>query len=327
MKTTDEIFNQVKSEYDSQRIENQGKLKSIREDIYIHNPKLRVIDEKIQRCNINLCKEVLSGRSGDDIMKNIQSLLDEKKSYMHENKIKKLENYLDYKCSLCQDTGIVENEEKIDKYCTCFKNRLVSLTFENSNIAQIFEDTDFANFNEDIFDDKDTDKISQRLNILAIKEMSQGFVENFEDKKMKSLLFYGNTGTGKTYMAICIGKEIIRRGYTLLYVSSVELFEKLGIYTFSSDKKETQEKIFHDFVYESDLLIIDDLGTEITNLFVISKLNDIVNMRMQKRLKTIISTNYPPEKIDQVYDRRIYSRLEESYDFYKFIGEDLRMRG
>ena len=134
---------------------------------------------------------------------------------------------------------------------------------------------------------------------------------------------------GKTYMSNCIANELLNKGKTVLYQTAPVLLETVINDKMTKNKTQTQ-KDFYKNVLESDLLIIDDLGTEFLNSMLLSELFTIINTRLlnlnSKVTKTIISTNLNIEEIFRRYEERIGSRIAGFYDIYYFFGDDLRMK-
>ena len=133
---------------------------------------------------------------------------------------------------------------------------------------------------------------------------------------------------GKTFMSNCIANEILKKGKTVLYQTAPVLLESVIEYKMSKSKN-TLENIY-DSVLNTDLLIIDDLGTETLNSLKLSELFTIINTRIlnlnNKITKTIISTNLNINDIFNHYEERIGSRIAGYYDIYYFFGDDLRFR-
>jgi DNA replication protein len=160
-----------------------------------------------------------------------------------------------------------------------------------------------------------------------LKQISYDFIENFGNKDQKSLLFYGPPGLGKTFLCTSIAKALMDNSKTVLYYSSSELFNRLSDYTFSRETfLKTSSKEIHDLIMDTQLLIIDDLGSEMTNSFVINQLFNILNLREMHARKLIISTNLTPKELNEVYGDRIFSRMVMHFDFYKFYGSDIRWK-
>ena len=138
-----------------------------------------------------------------------------------------------------------------------------------------------------------------------------------------NLLIYGNTGVGKTFLTHCIAKEALDRSFSVLYFSTLDLFDILSKAVF--DRSEAGSS-YEQMILVCDLLIIDDLGTELTNSFVASRLFFVINERIAHKRSTIISTNLTLEEFSVAYTERIFSRLMSHYTALKLIGEDIRIQ-
>ena len=139
----------------------------------------------------------------------------------------------------------------------------------------------------------------------------------------KNLLFSGATGLGKTFLSACIAGEVADRGFSVRYESAAHLFDKLEKAKFSGDPQAQEES---EKLKQCDLLIIDDLGTEMLNQFVKSALYLLINDRILDRKATIISTNLSSDQITERYTPQIASRLLGAYQRVAFVGEDIRLK-
>jgi DNA replication protein DnaC len=138
----------------------------------------------------------------------------------------------------------------------------------------------------------------------------------------ESLLFIGATGLGKTFLSACVARAVADRGYSVVYDSAQHIFGEFETAKFASrgDEGEARVKKY----LECDLLILDDLGTEMTTQFVISALYRIVNTRLMEQRPTLVSTNVPVADLETRYSPQIASRLLGTYAVYKFVGNDVR---
>ena len=229
-------------------------------------------------------------------------------------------DYLDLQadCPLCHDTGFIGNEK-----CTCFRQKELALLHAQSHLEDVFAEDTFAHFDLSYYSDMpDSSGSSPRADALHALETAQDFVRTFGEGSAENLCFYGNVGVGKTFLTHCIAGDLLKRGFSVLYQPSYELFESLGSYTFSSGR---EEKALHDAVFSCDLLIIDDLGTELTNAFVASQLFLIMNDRALQKKSTVLSTNIPPEAFADTFSERVSSRLLGSYKLIRLSGTDIRI--
>ena len=138
-----------------------------------------------------------------------------------------------------------------------------------------------------------------------------------------NLFLCGNTGVGKSFLSHCIMKEALDRSYSALYFTAGELFDLLADARFG----RSQESLTRELpVYECDLLVIDDLGTELTNSFVAVQLFRLLNDRILRKRSTIISTNLTLNELSGIYTERVFSRITSHYTIIKLIGEDIRIQ-
>jgi DNA replication protein DnaC len=193
----------------------------------------------------------------------------------------------------------------------------------------------FDTFKTEYYSDEKTDgrQFTPYKNICSVLDKLHIFIDRFEqgfaesdDKRINSvkpnLLFYGETGLGKTFLTNCVAKELLDRGHSVLYLSSNDLFENLiGQYVMN---KATELEDLYKLVYNCELLIIDDLGTELTNSFVCSQLFEIINKRALSESSTIISTNLDMDRLSTNYSQRVVSRLIENYSIFNIYGKNIR---
>ena len=193
----------------------------------------------------------------------------------------------------------------------------ISLIYEQSHIKELLETDNFDHLSYEFYQGEDLTRFTN-----AVKEC-QNFVKNF-NSDYHNLFFYGTVGTGKSFLSSCIAKELIEQGKLVIYFSSAQLFETLSRSTFDRNSEEAASGIYED-IYECDLLIIDDLGTELTNAFVSSQLFSCLNNRHLRRKSTIITTNLSLEELRDRYSDRIFSRITSNYGMCKLTGHDIRI--
>ena len=140
-----------------------------------------------------------------------------------------------------------------------------------------------------------------------------------------NLLLTGQPGLGKTFLSACIARVVSEKGYSVVYDTAGHVFERFEARKFSREEDgQAAEDV--DRILQCDLLILDDLGTEMTTSFVQSALYQLVNGRMIAGRSTIISTNLAPEELGQRYGAAILSRIEGGYEILPFFGEDIRRK-
>lgn len=240
---------------------------------------------------------------------------------MKRHGIKEIDFEPDWSCILCEDRGVLSD----GTHCSCFKQQLISEAYQMSNLSGVLEKENFDTFRLDIFsaDKVPGESYSQRENMRNIYHECMEFVSTFDAPGESNLLFYGPTGLGKTFMANCIAKALLDQGKIVIYQTASKLFDLLGTYYFKQIGWDQDPHVV-DRLMTCDLLIIDDLGTELTNAFTASQLFQIVNDRQLAGYRTIISTNLQNKDLVDVYDDRTCSRLVAYYNFVKFFGKDIR---
>ena len=148
------------------------------------------------------------------------------------------------------------------------------------------------------------------------------FVDTFADE-FRNLFLYGDTGVGKTFLSNCIAKELIDKSFSVIYLTAHEFFDTMAKGKFERD--DTAEEMC-EHIFDCDLLIIDDLGTELPNSFTVSQLFLCLNERLLRRKSTIISTNLSLESLVEIYSERTFSRITSNYTMLKLTGDDIRIK-
>ena len=229
------------------------------------------------------------------------------------------ENYneIKYVCEKCKDTGFIENEK-----CSCLKEKLRIDGYERSNLGNLIKNQNFETFDFSLYGKEKNSSGHSPLDYIKVAyNEAKKFCEEF--KTTKNILFYGNTGLGKTYLSCCIAKEIIDAGYIVRFMSASRLFSVYDDYKFKRGNEEENKRIT-DEAYSCDLLILDDLGTEFFTQNSLSFLYDLMNERIIKGKKMIITTTLSIDELASKYTQRFISRLYESFKSIKLEGENIR---
>lgn len=329
-----DIYRAIQREYDlkRQRILNEALQK--KETLYKKLPKYKELEDKKNEIAIDFARDIMSS---DSIKREIAEENLELKLKEIDDSIYKLlnQNGYDlkdlepkYECKVCQDTGLVTTKNGV-KQCSCFTQKIVNVTYKQNNMLNLDEENfntfDIAYFSKIADKEKYGSDKSPLENIKQIKAISEKFCENIENKEQKNLLFIGNTGTGKTFLSSCIAKRAIENGYTVLYQTAPILMDMVVESKFAT-QKDSELKEQYERVFNVDLLIIDDLGTETMNNLKFTELFNILNTRLLKNKKTIISTNLMLPELANEYDERVISRLIGNYIICKFFGDDIRLK-
>lgn len=294
-----------------------------REEIYQLLPRIKEIDGELKQQGVSLAKLVMQGGSVREVQDRIERLTREKKAILVDRRYP--EDYLElrYNCDLCKDTG-----EFRGKMCNCKKNMLISKSYEMSSIEKLLGKENFESFDLRLFrpNRNANEPLSPREWMEHLKNGALKFAEGFSGEDSGNILYYGPVGSGKTFLSNCIAKRILDRGYSVLYQSAPALIAFISEYTFavSEDKKAWRSKF--DFLYDADLLILDDLGTEPMTSMNVSYVFDLLNRRLVAGKSMIVSTNLDLEEIKRTYDNRIFSRVWGNFDVFHVYGDDIRIR-
>ncbi len=219
-------------------------------------------------------------------------------------------------CPKCGGTGYVGAQ-----MCECLKE--LCRQEQKKELAALFGSESFDRFRLDLYPAQYDERLktSPRTLMERTYRDTLGYAQNFTCAS-PSLLFVGATGLGKTYLSACIARAVADRGYSVSYAPVAELLA-----AFEADKFRPQPDVSRTADYfSSDLLILDDLGTEMTTQFAVSALYQLLNSRLLENRPTIVSTNLPLGDIAPRYSAQIYSRLLGAYRLYKFYGDDIRFK-
>ncbi len=307
-------YEEILREYDRIQARNRQLLAERRDEVLAKVPDYNEAEQRIASRSVEYGKLYVSGQisSLEEYRKERARLSAEKESLLTSAGFPA--DYLEpiYDCPACKDTGYIDGRR-----CTCLEKRTVSLLYSQSNLSKLLSTENFSTLSYDYYQGKDLENFRKAV------ESSLSFIKHF-DEEYQNLLFYGEVGTGKTFLSNCIAYEMLNSGYSVIYFSAIGLFDLLSRYSFGTGQKEMLYKT-HEDLYNCDLVIVDDLGTEITNSFVNSCLFSLLNERHMRKKPTIISTNLSLEELKTRYSERIFSRLTNQFTFRKLSGSDIRM--
>lgn len=307
--------------YDKLREDEAKALKLRKAEISEKYPEIIELDNKIQRLSLQMAVSVLKSNDGEktlnDFRETITDLRIKKCEMLVERGYDPEYLNLHYHCNKCKDTGFISNIK-----CSCYKQKLIKLYYKNSELENTIKFNNFNNFDLSLFSNHKLgdEKFSPRKNMENnLEYILKDYIPNFS-RISTNLLFYGNPGSGKTYLSYCIAKAILDAGYLVIYKTSDELIKNLRDIRFNNDS--TLESL----LLECDLLIIDDLGAEHLSEFSITELFNIINKRILTNKKMLISTNLTLPGITKQYSERIASRLIGEFKLCKFYSDDIRIK-
>lgn len=320
-------YQKIMYEYDNIKMKHQRILDRRYNEIAEKIPEFEEIEQKIiqisvAQARLGLLEPDTADDSAADYAEQKQKLLQKKAALLQANGYPADYLTLSYDCPDCEDTGFTGG-----KPCHCLKQREISMLYQSSNLMEILETENFGTFNEKYYDDTKTDanlSLTARQNILKVRDICLDYIRHFDDS-YDNLIFYGPTGAGKTFLTHCIAKQLLDTSHTVVYLTSLQLFDILEENKFSKDDTYiTDEKV--SYILKCELLIIDDLGTELVNSFTASQLYYLIEERHLNKRSTIISTNLSFHELRDRYSERIFSRFTGYYNFFMIIGDDIRIK-
>lgn len=315
-------YDEIMRGYQNRQLRNRHLTQERLDKIYAKVPQLKSINEQIASVSVEAARKKLDDDqlSYQLLKKKIEDLRKEKASILHHNGFDESTFEPVYTCKDCKDTGYINGEK-----CHCFKQEVINVVYSQSNIKNILSRENFGTFTYEYYSNEDinpTTGLSSLDTAMRAVEECKHFINDF-DNKPKNLFFYGNTGVGKTFLSNCVAKELLEKGNSVIYFTAFQLFDILSKGVFDRDADAIAA---HQNIFDCDLLIIDDLGTEFANSFTTSQLFLCVNERLLRQKSTIISTNLNLNQIVDMYSERTWSRISSNYTLIKLFGDDIRIQ-
>lgn len=317
-------YNTIMRIYSRRQLENKHRQDRCRQQVYETIPQVRQIEDEISAQAVACAKRLLNGdvHAREILKQRTEDLKEQKEVLLASGGF--AADYMDmhYHCPECQDSGYINGQK-----CRCFKKEQIRLLYAQSNIEEVLERENFSTFSFSVYD---SEKVIPEIQMTVADYMEQvhgwcrEYVENFQEKG-GNLIFTGSTGVGKTFLTNCIAKELIDRYQSVIYLSSNDLFEVFSKNKFHYETEEEMRDMYQ-HILDCDLLIIDDLGTELNNSFVSSQLFYCINERLLRTKSTIISTNLSLTMLRDTYSDRISSRIISKYSIIPLYGGDIRTK-
>lgn len=307
-------YDAIMREYDQMQSQHQYELSKRRDEIFEKIPEYEALTYSTPSFAMSCTLKAIAGDSSAvaTAKEELQRIKARKQELLLQNGYPADYLEIQYNCSACQDTGYINGEK-----CACLKKRILSITYAQSNLSELLKKNNFDTISEQYYTGDDLLRFREAVSIC------HNMVDNFENEK-ESILFHGNVGVGKSFLSCCVAKELLDRGYSVLYFSSSNLFDTLANSTFGKDSKENLYTSKED-IYNCDLVVIDDLGTELTNSLVFTELFSLITERILRNKSTIISTNLNLADLSNLYSERIISRIIANYKLFKLSGPDIRI--
>ena len=328
MSITNEQYNQIMRIYLEHRNRGRQDMEERREKVYQSIPRLRELDAEVAAEGTRSARKILFA-SSDSEREEVQAAyrqytdrcMQERQTLLAKAGLPGDILSVRYVCPDCRDTGYIGTEK-----CHCFRQAGIDLLYRESHLLDSPSEERFEDFSLDYYPDTavtPSEPSPRKLAEHALMVCRQ-FTEQF-DSSCQNLFLYGDTGLGKTLLSRCIGRALIESAHSVIYFSAFRLFDELAEAAFSDQKEEEHTQLL-EHITDCDLLIIDDLGTELTNAFVSSRLFGILNERILNKKPVIISTNLTLDRVAAIYTERIFSRLTSEFTFLKLSGKDIRLQ-
>lgn len=311
-------YARIRESYSDKYLVARGAAEDRRNEVHMAIPEVAEIDRAMGEVGLSLMGAVLGGEDPEkkiaEVRRRNQELQARRAAILVAHGYPADYTEIRYECPLCGDTGFVDC-----KMCKCMREKLIMAGYESSGMSNLLMTQSFDNF--DLSYHENDPAAHRRMS--QIFAMMKQYAETFAAGKSDNLVLFGGTGLGKTHLSSAVAKTVIERGYDVYYVSAVGLLADFEMQRFgNSAGGESGEDTSRCF--ECDLLIIDDLGTEVNNKFTTSVLYNLINTRLNRHAATIISTNLSQEEFRSRYWDRITSRVFGEYRVLPFMGTDVR---
>lgn len=318
------VLRRARARLEQAQAQREADLAAHQEQAYEQFPRLREIDRQLR---LTAARAVAAAfRKNEDPAQAIAALRDENLALQQERDwILEAggfeEGFLDATpvCEHCGGRGYVGSE-----MCTCLRELCRQEQKKELTTLFLTGKESFDNFSLSYYPDTPDPAIGispRRLMQMTLTRCKR-YASEFS-LRSESLLFSGATGLGKTFLSACIARQVADKGFSVVYQSAGQLFSDFETAKFGERTDENQ-RLPQKYLI-CDLLIIDDLGTEMTTQFTISALYNVINTRMTQYRPTIVSTNLTPEALDSRYSPQIASRLQGTYRLFQFFGNDIRL--
>lgn len=290
---------------------------------YAAKPELRAIDATLRAQMTELVRLTLSGEP--DGAEKLNRLREENLALQGRRGelLRQLghgEDWLDeiVSCEKCRDSGVYRGG-----VCDCLKRLYNAELTRDVGVLLQNGDERFEKFDLSLYDDKPLPgaSVSPRETMKKVFSIAESFARRFPDGA-EDLLFQGRTGLGKTFLSACVARAVAERGFSVCYDTAASVVGCFEAQKFSRDE-EADKRVKR--MLACDLMILDDLGTEMPTPMADSALYTLINTRLVEGKKTIISTNLSFDEMEKRYSGQICSRLRGEYRLLPFVGRDIRM--
>lgn len=312
-----ENYRRIRTAYQTKYLKAYEEADRRSAELHAKSPELAAIDRALASAGAKIAMAALG--TGEEYQEKLAAV--ERENLALQEKRRALiealgypADYTDppYECALCGDTGFVGT-----KMCQCMRRELILAAYETSGLGALMRTQSFDTFSPDFYG-MGEERARMEFNFKMMRDYAEGF-----SPASDNLLLVGATGLGKTHLSTAVARRVIDRGFDVYYASALQMFSDFEHTRFGSGLADTPAVDVSRYS-ECELLILDDLGTEVTNQFTNSCLYLVINNRINLRRPTIISTNLTSKEIKERYTDRIASRILGDFKPLLFVGTDVR---
>ena len=317
-----ENFKRIRAEYGTKAFRAQEEADARRAELYGVIPQLREMDRRLSEFGLRIMQTALKNGNTEqgiaDLRAENERICAARAELLRSHGYPANYTEPQYECEKCKDTGYVGI-----KMCTCMRRSLIEAGMASSGLAGLMGKQTFENFSLDYYkNDPEAYRVMSTV-FENVRRYAQSFSIEAGKPTPQSLLFMGGTGLGKTHLSTAVAHTVIERGYDVFYNSAVGMLSDFEYKRFGNGVAQSEIDDTARYT-ECDLLIIDDLGTEVNNQFTLSCLYHVLNTRLNLGKPTLISTNLSSAELRKHYIDRITSRLLGEYNLCTFLGVDVR---
>ncbi len=314
-------YDAIMREYEQQLSADREQLRARSAEVYGKVPELRAAAADAGAGALDAYRKMMAGEDGIAAYREQREAAARRRGML----LKQAgypEDYLEmrYACPDCRDTGFIGTEK-----CHCFREKERKLLYAQARMDDILEKENFRTLRYDVYDDTEVIPqvgMTQREYMTRVAGICRQFAEDFPEKR-GSLLLTGSTGTGKTFLMNCIADELLRRYFSVICLTAIELFDVVAEVRIEKSE-DMGRRLLYDSIFSCDMLIIDDLGSELSNSLTASSLFHILNSRLIEGRSLMISTNLGMNGLRDVYTERVTSRIRSSFEILPLYGRDIR---
>lgn len=314
-----ENYRRIREEYQNHYREAYAEARRRTEEVHEKSPELAALDGQLSTTWAKIAGAALGqGKAAAEQLKRVEEenvRLQQKRAALLQG-LGYPADYTTphYDCEKCQDTGYIGTD-----MCECMKKKLVLAGYASSGLGQLMQAQRFDNFDLSCYRGENKGDMSRNLQTM------RDYAEAFDPATSGNLLLVGPTGLGKTHLSTATARRIIDRGYDVYYTGAVAMLSDFERQRFGQGMTE-EGTADTDRYFNCDLLIIDDLGTEVVNQFSTACLYTVINERINRRMPMIVNTNLQGKELQARYADRIFSRLAGEFKPVVFKGMDVRQQ-